>query len=168
MIDIAINNRQKLLSIDANQLVGACRTIAAGDGHTSAAISVSVVDDDEMHKLNLEHLGHDYPTDVLSFPLSDDGEKLVGEIVVSAGTALSNAEEYGNRGEEELLLYVVHGMLHLVGLNDKAPADAKKMRQAEAYWLAELGVPSQRISRLVYLNEDAAKDQPTPEGEPTR
>jgi probable rRNA maturation factor len=168
MIDIAITNRQNLLSIDADRLTGACRRIAAGDGHASAAVSVTIVDDDEMQALNREHLGHDYPTDVLSFPLSEPGGMLVGEVIASAGTAIHNAAEYGNRADEELLLYVVHGMLHLVGLNDKTPSEAKKMRQAEAYWLAELGVASQRIARLVYVDDHGVEGQPIPDGEPTR
>lgn len=163
MIDIAITNRQKTLPIDADRLANACRQIIAGDGHAAAAISVTVVDDQEMHELNRRHLDHDYPTDVLSFPLSESGEVLVGEVIVSAGTASSNASEYSNRPEEELLLYVVHGTLHLLGLGDKTPADAKKMRQAEAYWLAELGVDSERIPKLVYPD-----DLPALEGEPTR
>lgn len=168
MIDIAITNRQNLFSIDADRLVDACRQIVAGDGHTAAAISLTVVDDDEMHALNREHLDHDYPTDVLSFPLSDPGEMLVGEIVVSTSTAVSNANEYGNRADEELLLYVVHGMLHLIGLDDKSADAAKKMRQAEAYWLAELGVASDRIARLVYVDDNPDAALPTSEGEPTR
>lgn len=163
MIDIAITNRQKLLSIDADLLASACRQIIAGDGHESAAISVTVVDDAEMQELNRRHLDHDYPTDVLSFPLSDPGAMLTGEVIVSAGTAISNAAEYANRAEEELLLYVVHGTLHLVGLGDKTPEQAKKMRQAEGYWLAELGVDAARAARLVYPD-----DQPALEGEPTR
>ncbi len=142
--------------------------IIAGDGHTSAAVSLTIVNDDEMHALNREHLGHDYPTDVLSFPLSDPGQPLAGEVIASAGTAIENAQEYGNRPEEELLLYVVHGVLHLVGLNDKTSDDAKKMRQAEAYWLAELGVARDRIDRLVYVEDRSGEDEPISEGEPTR
>ncbi len=168
MIDIAITNRQNNLSINADLLANACRRILAGDGHVAAAISLAVVDDAEMHDLNRAHLDHDYPTDVLSFPLSDPGSPLSGEVIVSADTAIKNASEYGNLAEEELLLYVVHGVLHLVGLGDKSPADSKKMRQAEAYWLAELGVPGERVARLVYIDEGVDMEQLTSEGEPTR
>ncbi|QDU57986.1 rRNA maturation RNase YbeY [Aeoliella mucimassa] len=168
MIDIAITNRQERLPIDADQLVEACRQIIVGDGREAASISLTVVDDEEMHALNREHLEHDYPTDVLSFPLSGPGEPLAGEVIVSTGTAVSNAEEYGNLPAEELLLYVVHGVLHLVGLGDKSEVDAKKMRQAEAYWLAELGVPRERIDRLVYVDHDSTDDPLVPNGEPAR
>lgn len=168
MIDIAITNRQNNLSINADLLANACRKILSGDGHAAAAISLAVVDDTEMHDLNRAHLDHDYPTDVLSFPLSDPGAPLVGEVIISADTAIKNANEYGNLANEELLLYLVHGVLHLVGLGDKSPADAKKMRQAEAYWLAELGVPSERIARLVYIDDEVDSGQLASEGEPTR
>ena len=169
MIDIAITNRQEQMDFDADLLVEACRRIIVGDGHSEASISLTIVDDDEMHELNRHHLDHDYPTDVLSFPLSDPGQPLAGEVIVSTGTAISNAREYGNRPEEELLLYVVHGILHLVGLGDKTDADAKKMRQAEAYWLAELGVDRDRIESLVYPTDSQASDASLdPNGEPSR
>lgn len=163
MIDIAITSRQDLLSIDTELLAEACRRIVAGAGHSQAALSVTLVDDQEMHQLNRQHLDHDYPTDVLSFPLSTPGGPLEGEIIASTGTAIANAQEYGNRAEEELLLYVVHGALHLVGLDDKTAAAATKMRAAEAYWLTDLGIPLDRANALVYPNEPT-----TCEGEPTR
>jgi probable rRNA maturation factor len=163
MIDIAITSRQNLLDIDTNLFTEACRKIAEGAGHSAAAISITLVDDEEMQVLNREHLDHDYPTDVLSFPLSSPGGMLEGEIIVSTATAIANAQEYGNRAVDELLLYVVHGMLHLVGLDDKTEEKAQKMRQAEAYWLAELEVDHARIESLVYPNE-----LPPCEGEPTR
>ncbi|WP_425401062.1 rRNA maturation RNase YbeY [Aeoliella sp.] len=163
MIDIAITSRQDLLSIDADLLAEACRRIVAGAGHTQAAISVTLVDDTQMHELNRKHLDHDYPTDVLSFPLSEPDGPLEGEIIASAGTAMSNAQDYGHRAEEELLLYVVHGALHLVGLDDKTPAAATKMREAESYWLTDLGIPHDRARSLVYPTEPT-----TCEGDPTR
>jgi probable rRNA maturation factor len=161
MIDIAITSRQDLLEIDTDLVIEACRKIAEGAGHSAAAISITLVNDDEMQVLNREHLDHDYPTDVLSFPLSAPGGMLEGEIIVSSGTAIANAEEYGNRAVDELLLYVVHGMLHLVGLDDKTEAAATKMRQAEAYWLAELDVDHARIESLVYPTDlPPAKENP--------
>lgn len=150
MIDIAISNRQSLLDIDADLLTEACRVVVAGQGYRVAEISLVVVDDEEMQALNHRHLGHDYPTDVLSFPLSDAGEPLAGEIIVSTGTAIANAEQYGTRPLEELLLYVVHGALHLVGEGDKTPQAAQVMRAAEARWLTELGLEPTRVEALVY------------------
>ncbi|MGI9455446.1 MAG: rRNA maturation RNase YbeY, partial [Aeoliella sp.] len=116
-----------------------------------------VVDDDQMQALNYQHLEHDYPTDVLSFPLSGEGEPLEGEIVVSAGTAATNAVAYGAQPHEELLLYVIHGTLHLIGFGDKSPDEAETMRRAEAYWLQEAGIPGERATQLVYLDRALAQ-----------
>jgi probable rRNA maturation factor len=103
-------------------------------------ISIAVVDDATIHLLNRQHLGHDYPTDVLSFPLEDSPDRLQGEIVVSADTAQQNAPDFGWSFTEELCLYVVHGALHLVGFRDKTTTEADLMRQAEREMLAQLGV----------------------------
>ena len=123
MIDIAITNRQQILPLDIEPLRQACRLVLEEAGHDTARISLAVVDDAEMHALNRQHLEHDYPTDVLSFSLSAEGEPLEGEVIVSTETAMSNAQEYGSEPLEELLLYIVHGTLHLVGRRDKSPAE---------------------------------------------
>jgi probable rRNA maturation factor len=103
-------------------------------------VNVAIVDDATIHGLNRRHLQHDYPTDVLSFPLEDSRDKLAGEIVVSAETAQREAAAYGWSGDEELCLYVVHGALHLAGLRDKTSAEKRAMRAAEERVLAELGL----------------------------
>src|SRR6478736_5011830 len=91
------------------------------------------------HELNRQFLNHDYPTDVLSFALQDDGNHLEGEVIISADTAAAAAAELGCTPAAEQLLYVIHGMLHLVGYRDKAPAEAHEMRLAEAQFLGEFG-----------------------------
>jgi probable rRNA maturation factor len=103
-------------------------------------ISVAIVDDATIHQLNRQHLGHDYPTDVLSYPLTDCAEKLEGEIVASAETAQRTAPEFGWSCREELCLYVVHGALHLAGYRDATDAEVESMRQAERDVLARLGI----------------------------
>jgi probable rRNA maturation factor len=111
---------------------------------SSAAISLAVVDDDTIHELNQRHLEHDWPTDVLSFVLEDNGDHLDGEVILSADTAAAAAEELGNSAAQEQLLYVIHGTLHLVGYDDKSDADAREMRAAEARYLHEFGVELSR------------------------
>jgi probable rRNA maturation factor len=93
-------------------------------------------------------LNHDYPTDVLSFLLERNDNRLEGEIIVSADTALSAAPRYGWSAGDELLLYVIHGALHLVGYDDQTPEAQAEMRRHEAAILARFG-KSQR--------EDAGK-----------
>jgi probable rRNA maturation factor len=77
---------------------------------------------------------------VLSFVLEDDGDHLEGEVILSADTAATAADEHGHSAAEEQLLYVIHGMLHLVGHGDKSEAEAQEMRAAEARYLQQFGV----------------------------
>ena len=105
------------------------------------SLSVVLVADSEMHALNREHLGHDYPTDVLSFPLAP-APQLVGEVICSVDTARREARARGHAPADELLLYLVHGCLHLVGYDDHVPAARRRMRAAERRWLKSLGAPA--------------------------
>lgn len=104
------------------------------------SLSVVLVDDPEMHALNRQYLAHDYPTDVLSFPLGT--RPLVGEVVCSVDTALREARARGHPAADELLLYLVHGSLHLLGYDDHDPGARRRMRAAERRWLRALGVPT--------------------------
>ena len=105
------------------------------------SISIAVVDDPTIRKLNNQYLQHDYETDVLSFVLEYKQETgyLEGEIIVSLDTAVRVAKEIGSTPADELLLYVVHGTLHLVGFGDKDEADREEMRQAEQKYMLAAG-----------------------------
>ena len=109
---------------------------------------MAVVDDHTIRELNQRHLNHDYATDVLSFPLEQAAGALEGEVIVSADMALATAPEYGWSAEDELLLYVIHGTLHLVGCDDKRPAERRAMRNREKAYLARLGVKPDRASSV--------------------
>jgi probable rRNA maturation factor len=126
--------------VDERRLEAAVRAAFSDSPYDDASVSVAVVDDAAIHALNRQFLEHDYPTDVLSFPLEDDPPRLEGEIVVSVDTAERCAADAGWTRDEELLLYVVHGALHLAGFDDNAPANAMAMRRREAAVLARLGV----------------------------
>jgi probable rRNA maturation factor len=142
--EISLTNQQSRHDVDERRLMDAARAVLQDSAYSSAAISLAVVNDDTIHELNRRHLEHDWPTDVLSFVLDDDGDHLEGEVVLSADTAAVAAEELGNSAAEEQLLYVIHGMLHLVGCDDKSDADAQKMRAAEARFLQQFGVELSR------------------------
>lgn len=81
--------------------------------------------------LNQKYLRHDYATDVLTF---DMGSKAVleAEIIISAQTAQRNAAEYGVSVKSEIVLYMIHGVLHVLGYDDHTPSGIKKMRRKEA------------------------------------
>ena len=87
-------------------------------------LSVAFVTNAAIRTINKRFLKHDFATDVLSFPLGTD---LVGELVISADYAVGEAAKRGIPVEEELLRYVAHGILHLLGYDDHAPADKKEM-----------------------------------------
>ncbi len=141
---IALVNEQSGHPVNDAQLTKAAAAILEDSPFSSAVISLAVVDDETIHELNRRHLEHDYPTDVLSFVLEDDGDHLEGEVILSADTAATIAAELGHPAADEQLLYVIHGMLHLVGYDDKSSADAEEMRAAEARFLHKFGVEMSR------------------------
>ncbi|MCA9050175.1 MAG: rRNA maturation RNase YbeY [Planctomycetaceae bacterium] len=125
------------------------------EGVASAVISVSVVDNDVIHRINREHLQHDYPTDVISFGLELSGTQeestsaadgrargacVEGEIVVSAEYAEQTASRCGWTAMDELTLYVIHGMLHLCGYDDLTAEEKSIMRARERHILSGLGL----------------------------
>lgn len=139
-MNIEIASQQTTLSIDEDRIRRIAAAILADAGYVEGELSVAVVDDPTIHELNVRHLQHDYPTDVLSFALLDEPPRLEGEVIVSADTAIDNALDYGWPAEDELLLYVIHGTLHLAGHRDKADDEVAAMRAAEAKYLRLAGV----------------------------
>lgn len=134
-MQISLNNSQATLTVDEPLLVSAAAAILDEAGVQEGSLSIAVVDDQQIHTLNRQFLAHDYPTDVLSFALEEREGYLEGEVIVSADTAATNAVEYRHAPHQELLLYVIHGVLHLVGYRDKADADQAEMRAAERRYL---------------------------------
>lgn len=137
-IDFA--DEQSVLAVDFPRLRLAVQRILKDAGVRRAAVSVAVVDDRAMRPLNRRYLRHDRTTDVLSFVLEREADRLEGQIVVSAETARREAARYGWTPENELLLYVMHGALHLVGYEDAAPASRSEMRRKEKEALAHFGL----------------------------
>ncbi len=106
---------------------------------TPAIVSVVLCDDKTIHELNIRYLGHDYPTDVLSFPLSGGkltGQmELLGEIIISVETAERNAKKFRQTLEQEMLRLAIHGTLHLLGYDDATPQQRRRMRSKERKYL---------------------------------
>ena len=131
---------QTQAACDVSRIRAAVRAALADSPYAEGAISVAVVDNAAIHRLNRQYLEHDWPTDVITFPLADDPPHLEGEIVVSREMAEDAAAEAGWSADDELLLYVAHGALHLAGYDDHEPADLAAMRAREAAVLDGLGV----------------------------
>jgi probable rRNA maturation factor len=142
MPKISIASPQEIVPLDRGRLREVARTVLAGEHIVDYEISLAFVDNPTIHRLNKRFLDHDEPTDVLSFPLSDAGaKKLVGELVIGVEVALEQAAASGYDVNAELALYVIHGLLHLCGYDDKSAQTTKAMRVRERHYLDELGVP---------------------------
>ncbi|WZP00505.1 rRNA maturation RNase YbeY [Isosphaeraceae bacterium EP7] len=129
------------MPVDPDGLARLARRVLVGEGVDLASISIVVVDDPTIRSINARHLQHDWPTDVVTFPLSDPDEtELCGEVVVSAEMAATTAQQSGFNPSDELALYVVHGLLHLCGLDDTDDASSASMRRREGEVLSALGL----------------------------
>lgn len=136
---VEIADRQRLVRLARRRVERAVAAALSLKPRRAGAVSIALVSDRAIRRLHLDHMGLDSATDVLSFPL-DGGAGLLGEVVASAETARREARARGVAPADELLLYVVHGVLHLLGFDDHAPADRKRMRAAERRSLRAAGV----------------------------
>ena len=140
--DVRIARRSGEAPKVAAKLRKAIRAVLHRHGVVRARISVALVNDAAMARLNRDHLGHNGPTDVLSFDLRDaatEKSTIDGEIVISVDMAVKQAQERGHAVEAELALYAVHGILHLLGYDDRRKADAARMHAMEDEILSSVG-----------------------------
>ena len=142
MIGVSIASPQELIALEYARLKECARTVLAGEGVKESKISLAFVDDATIAGLNKRFLDHDGPTDVITFPLSGRGaRKLEGEVVIGVEMARRAAEERGHDIQAELCLYVIHGVLHLCGYDDRSKRDAAEMRRKEREYLRQLNLP---------------------------
>ena len=113
------------------------KAVAASYGKRVGEIGYLFVDDEHILDVNKQYLGHDYYTDIITFDYCE-GDILNGDLVISLDTVRSNAELFGKPYEEELHRVIIHGVLHLCGLNDKGPGERELMEDAENRALALL------------------------------
>ncbi len=144
-------------------ITAAVRAAAATQGFHIGEIGIRLTDDRSIHAINQAHLDHDYPTDVISFGYEACRPRLEGEMIVSVQTAASNAMELDQPTTREILLYVVHGTLHIAGLNDRDEASAAAMRSAEAAALDQLPLDSPPSPRFGERGLGGEGSSPDPE-----
>ena len=111
------------------------KAVAATHNRKVGEIGYMFVDDEKILEVNNEYLGHDYYTDVITFDYCE-GNILNGDIVISLDTVRSNAEKFGKTYEDELYRVIIHGVLHLCGINDKGPGEREIMEENENKALA--------------------------------
>lgn len=106
------------------------KAVAESYGKKVGEVGYMFVSDEKILEVNREYLGHDYYTDVITFDY-DEEDTVSGDIVISLDTVRSNAELFGKSYEEELHRVIIHGILHLCGINDKGPGEREIMEAAE-------------------------------------
>ena len=129
------------------------RTVARSYGKKVGDISYIFCSDEKILAVNREFLQHDYYTDIITFDYTS-GEKIAGDLFISLDTVRTNAEKFGQPYNEELHRTIIHGILHLCGINDKGPGEREIMEANEN-------------KALAILPEECRQDpcQPTAEGE---
>ena len=151
---VEIANEQDAFDVDESKVQEAIEHTLAQERVVGADISVALIDNEQIHELNVRYLSHDYPTDVLSFLLEEDGPDMApppdqprgtgktieGELIVSCEMAAHVAAEYHWSPQDELLLYIVHGLLHLCGYDDLSDHEQKIMRKRECEILSHWGL----------------------------
>ncbi|MEZ6061306.1 MAG: rRNA maturation RNase YbeY [Planctomycetaceae bacterium] len=178
-LDISVSRTS--VPVDVRQLQQDLERALHQEQVARAVLSVSIVDNAAIHELNRRHLQHDFPTDVISFALdwsADDrdspgngpaersaGASIEGEIVVSAEFAAESAERCGWSVQNELTLYVVHGMLHLCGYDDLSGSEKSVMRAREISILTALGLEPRYPDdpRLAIPGDDDEPPGPAPD-----
>lgn len=153
-VKVSIANRQKKTKIPTGArllMKRCCHAVLAHEGFgRPAEISISFTDDTGIRELNSSFRGKDAPTDVLSFPLGENGNydlnnetgaALLGDIVISMERAMEQAKLYGHSLEREIGFLTVHSMLHLLGYDhEKSSLESEIMREKEEEILTELGL----------------------------
>lgn len=154
-VKVVITNDQKKIKIPVG-LRGLIRraciaSLKEQEFDEGAEVSVLLVDDQRIHEINLEHRGIDRATDVLSFPLGEDGEYdlnpetellQLGDVVISLERAAAQAEEYGHSFEREVGYLTVHSLMHLLGYDHvNGGKEAALMRDHEETVMEMLGLP---------------------------
>lgn len=116
------------------------QAVLAGEKARLRYLSLVLTDHATVRELNRTYLGHDYDTDVLSFPLSEEPGVVEGEIYVDLDTAAKRHAEFGATFTQEACRYVVHGLLHLLGYDDATPEARAHMHRLEDRYLQAAGL----------------------------
>ena len=154
-IRVIITNKQKTVKIPTGlrMLIRRCchAVLELEKFQGPAEISVTFTDNEEIRKLNAQYRGIDAATDVLSFPMGENGEydtnmetgaKILGDIVISVEKAVEQAEAYGHTLQREVAYLTAHSVLHLLGYDHVENMEKVRMREKEELVMDQLGLPA--------------------------
>lgn len=147
---VSVLNRQDRVPVDRRKIGAAARRILKTLGYEGYELTVVLVDDREITRLNRQYFRRNRPTNVISFPLMDDSpvslpSRLLGDVVISAETARRDAGEVGKKAEDEILFLMIHGILHLAGYDhERSVAERRKMEAMEKEFFEAWNRPLRR------------------------
>ena len=147
MAKIEITDLQDHVRLDKKMILQIVRRVIKEEGRSAKSLSIVLTDNRHIRDLNREYLGRNGVTDVISFPLEDldwpgghcSNGGINGEIIASAELAVQQAQTTNTDPRAELMLYLVHGLLHLMGYDDRKPEQARQMHAREDALLEDLG-----------------------------
>lgn len=141
-LKIRVNNLNRKRKINKKDVIKAVKLVFRQKKKSRALIDVTFVSDRKIKALNKKYMRRSVPTDVLSFSLEENASRrrkpLIGDVYISSDTAHKNARRFKTNFRQELLLYVVHGALHLVGFGDKTFKEKKKIRKLEKEFMKKI------------------------------
>ncbi|MDF2549580.1 MAG: putative rRNA maturation factor [Chlamydiales bacterium] len=141
---IKISNRQEIWPVERPLIEKALKALLQGENIRTKEVELHFVSKEEIAAVHATYFQDPTPTDCISFPIdgkSPIDNQILGIVFVCPEVAKEWIEQEGGTLSEEVLLYVIHGALHLVGYDDIAPQDAAVMRQKEALYLKETFAP---------------------------
>lgn len=135
-MNILTSNRQDIVTVDLSRIEHSAEMILETLGEQDREVSLVIVDDAIISDINREFLGRDYPTNVIAFSMNEGefGEinaSVLGDIVISAETALRDARAGDLSLDDEIDYLMIHGILHLLGYDHELPDEAQEMRRRE-------------------------------------
>lgn len=140
-MDVYVYDQQHALKLPHDAVQALTTQVVSNEGYHYDEVSIHFVDTKTISELHEQYFDDPSPTDCISFPIDDpdaEGYRVLGDVFVCPETAIEYAEKHGCDPYEETALYIVHGLLHLMGYDDVEEEDRKEMRAAEERHLKSL------------------------------
>ena len=125
------NLQKKKIPLSKEELIKLTGNILKCKGCSDFGLSIVFVDEKFIKRLNSKYLKRRLSTDVLAFPLGENPENFLGDIVISIDSAIKNSLTFKTKLKSEILLYLIHGILHLLGYKDKTEKERKTMESEQ-------------------------------------